>query len=93
VLEYLFVFGFAASSGPGPPPSRGDTTFGRTRPDEWSARHRDLYTKTHNIHNRQISMPPVGFEPTISADEPPLRPPNVRLRGEYFNKILRKQQN
>ena len=26
---------------------------------------------THNTHNRQISMPPVGFEPTISAGERP----------------------
>ena len=24
---------------------------------------------THNTHNRQTSMLPVGFEPTISADE------------------------
>ena len=24
---------------------------------------------THDTHNRQISMPPVGFEPTISAGE------------------------
>ena len=26
---------------------------------------------THNTHNRQASMPPVGFEPTISAGEWP----------------------
>ena len=26
---------------------------------------------THNTHNRQTSMPPVGFEPTISAGERP----------------------
>jgi len=47
------------------------TTFGRTPLDEWSARCRDLYLTTHNTHNRQISMPPVGFEPTISAGERP----------------------
>ena len=34
---------------------------------ECSARRRDLYLTTHDTHNRQISMPPVGFEPTISA--------------------------
>jgi len=45
------------------------TTVGRTPLDEWSARRRDLYLTTHNIHNRQTSMPPVGFEPTISAGE------------------------
>jgi len=26
---------------------------------------------THNSHKRQTSMPPVGFEPTISAGEGP----------------------
>jgi len=43
------------------------TTVGRAPLDEWSARRRDHYLTTHNTHNRQISMPPVGFEPTISA--------------------------
>ena len=42
-------------------------TAGRTPLDEWSARRRDLYLTTQNTHNRQTSMPPVGFEPTISA--------------------------
>ena len=42
-------------------------TVGRTPLDEWSARRRDLYLTTHNTHNRQTSMLPVGFEPTISA--------------------------
>src|SRR5215475_12970690 len=32
---------------------------------------RDLYLTTHDTHNRQISMPPVGFETTISAGERP----------------------
>ena len=43
------------------------STVGRTPLDEWSARRRDLYLTTHDTHNRQISMPPVGFDPTISA--------------------------
>ena len=43
------------------------TTVSRTPLDECSARRRDLYLTTHDAHNRQISMPPVGFEPTISA--------------------------
>ena len=46
-------------------------TVGRIPLDKWSARSRDLYLKTHNTHNRQIPMPPVGFEPTISAGERP----------------------
>ena len=47
------------------------TTVGRTPLDEWSARRRDLYLTKHNTNNRQTSMPPVGFEPTISAGERP----------------------
>ena len=46
-------------------------TVGRTPLDEWSARRRDLYLTTHNTHNWQTSVPPVGFEPTISAGERP----------------------
>jgi len=45
------------------------TTVGRTPLDEWSARRRDLYLTTDNTHNNQTSIPPVGFEPTISAGE------------------------
>ena len=52
------------------------TTVGRTPLDEWSARRRDLCLTTHDTHDRQISMPPVGFEPTISAGE---RPAAARL--------------
>jgi hypothetical protein len=52
------------------------TTVGRTPLDESSACHRDLYLTTHNTHNRQISMPPVGFKPTISVGE---RPQNYAL--------------
>ena len=45
------------------------TTISRTPLDEWWARHRDLYLMTHNT--QKTSMPPVGFEPTISAGERP----------------------
>ena len=47
------------------------STVGRTPLDEWSARRRHIYLTKHNTHNRQTSMPPVGFEPTISAGERP----------------------
>ena len=47
------------------------TTVGRTPPEEWSIRRRDLYLTTHNTHNRQTSMPRLGFQPTIAADERP----------------------
>jgi len=47
------------------------TTVGRIPLDEWSACRRDLYQTTHNTHNRQTSMPPMGFVPTISVVERP----------------------
>jgi hypothetical protein len=46
-------------------------TVGRTPLDERSARRRDLYLTTHNIHNRQTSIHTVGFQPTITASEQP----------------------
>jgi hypothetical protein len=45
------------------------TTVGRPPLDEWSARRRDLYLTTQ--HSQKTSMPPVVFEPTISAGERP----------------------
>ena len=75
---FFFCCGAATQHGSWPPHSWGfldhtqrRSTVGRTPLDEWSARRRDLYLTTHNTHNRQISMPPVGFEPTISAGERP----------------------
>jgi len=47
------------------------TTVGRAPLDEGSDHRRDLYLTTHNTHNRQTSMQPVGFEPTIPAIEQP----------------------
>ena len=55
------------------------STVGRTPLDECSARRRDLYLTTHDTHNRQISMPPVGFEPKISAGISHLRVNNLTL--------------
>jgi hypothetical protein len=50
--------------------TRRRTTVGRTPLDERSAHRRDLYLTTHNTHNRQTSMPPVGFEPKILGLNP-----------------------
>ena len=64
-----------APSVPGPPHCRGLTitlrhsTLGRTPLDEWSVRCRDLYLTTQRTHNSQTSMPPAGFESTVSASE------------------------
>jgi hypothetical protein len=80
-LRFMLLFCFSnfatTPSKPGPPHYRGftitlRTTLGRTPLDEWSAQHRDryLYNKQHS-QERQISMPPAGFEPTIPASERP----------------------
>jgi hypothetical protein len=47
------------------------TTVGRTPLDEGSSRRRDLYLTTQTLYKRRISMPPVGFEPTIPASARP----------------------
>ena len=39
--------------------------------DEWSARRRDLYLTTHNIHNGQTPMLSAWFEPAIPANGRP----------------------
>jgi hypothetical protein len=60
-------------------------TISGTPPDQRSARRRDLYLTTHDTHNRQISMPPVGFERKISAGE---RPAASRLLSSLKVKVL-----
>ena len=67
-------------------------TVGSIPLDEWSARRRDLYLTTHDTHNRQIPMPPVGFEPKISAGERPYHTTNYSfpsqtppLKFSYYN--------
>jgi hypothetical protein len=67
--------------------TRRRSTVGRTPLDEWSARRRDLYLTTHDTHNRQISMTPVGFEPTISPVERP-----VAARVLRFGRVISSSQ-
>jgi len=71
----LFVFGATATQWAKPSSlirfldhTQRRITVGRTPLDEWSARRRDLSLTTHN---RQTSIPPVVFEPTVSAGERP----------------------
>ena len=47
------------------------STVGRTLLGEWSGRRSDLYLTTHNNHQRQTFMSPVGFEPAVPAYERP----------------------
>jgi len=72
------------------------TTVGRTPLDEWSARRRDLYLITNNTHNRQTSIPSVGFEPAISAGDRrrpnpytsrPLGPALITCGKLYYNLV------
>jgi 5-methylcytosine-specific restriction endonuclease McrA len=51
--------------------TQGHATDARTPLDEGSARRRDLYLTTQNIHNRQTSMPPAGFEYATPAGDQP----------------------
>ena len=59
-------------------PNTDTTTFIRTPLDQWSARRRDRHLTSHNTHNRQTSMPSVGFETAFRANE---RPPTYALNG------------
>jgi hypothetical protein len=45
--------------------------LGKTPLDEGSARRRDLYMTTHNIHKREAAMLPARFEPTTPTSELP----------------------
>jgi hypothetical protein len=56
---------------PGPTITLRHTTLGRTLLDERSARPRDLYLSTYNIHKRQITVTPEGYAPAIPESERP----------------------
>jgi len=73
----IFFHGLTAPSASRPPHylcftiTLRHTTLGSIPPVQRLACRRDLYLKTHNTHNRQISMTPAGFEPTILESERP----------------------
>jgi hypothetical protein len=58
------------------------TTLGRTSLDKWLAHRRDLYLTTHNMHERQTSMPPGGIR-TRSLSKQVAADPRHRLRGHW----------
>jgi len=66
---------------------------GRITLDEWSASRRKLYRTTLNTHQRQISMPPAGFQARNlrgqAAADLRLRPRGYwdRPLAEYCSKI------
>jgi len=64
------------------------TTLGRTPPDEWSARRRDLYLKAHDTQKRQSSLPPVGFKHDIPASDRIPTPQTARPLGWVSGNLL-----
>ena len=62
------------------------SALGRTPPDEWSARRRDLYL-THNLRNRQTSMPPGGIR-THKLSKRAAADPRLRPRGQWERRPL-----
>jgi hypothetical protein len=55
-----------------------------------SSSQRPFYLTTHNTHNRQTSIPPVGFKPTISAGERPQTYPLYSAAtgtGKYYRSL------
>jgi hypothetical protein len=71
ITRYIFFSGSAAQRRLWPPRSRGFVITHNAPLDEWSARRRDPCLTSHNTHNKQTSMPPVGFESTIAAGKRP----------------------
>ena len=80
------------SSGPGPLEYRSftitfrHTTLGRTPLHEWSARRRDLYQATHNIHKKQTFMPLPPLPGLIRTRNPRKRAaayPRLTSRGHW----------
>jgi hypothetical protein len=73
------------------------TALRRTPLDKWSVRRNDLYLTTHNTHNKQTSMPAVGFEPAFPASERPqthvLDRPATGIGPWKFILQIRKQGN
>ena len=89
-----FIFcGPATQRGSWPPHSWGildhiqrSITVSRTPLDEWSVRRRDLYLTTHNTHNRQTSMPPVGIR-THDLNRQAAADLRLRPRG-HWNRLM-----
>ena len=64
----------------------GHTTLSRTPLDEWAAWGRDIYLTLHNVHKRQTSISPTGFEPPIPAGKRPQTHTLDRAARNYSQK-------
>jgi len=75
-IEFFLPVALRPKAGHGPyitEVARSHTTTHHSRVNSSgrSACLRDLYLTVHNTYNKQTSMPPEGFEPTVSAHERP----------------------
>jgi hypothetical protein len=96
-LGFVHLFPFfhdaTAHSGLGPPQypvftiTLRHTTLGRTPLGECSAWRRDHYLTTRNIHKRQTSMPPAGFEPATPASERPQTAPPLGSATNFHSNV------
>jgi hypothetical protein len=75
ISSNLFLYGSTALYGPGPPrfveASRSHTLDTPHSIGLLWTRDQLVAQTTHNTHNRQTSIPPLGFEPTILVSERP----------------------
>jgi hypothetical protein len=62
-------------------------TVSRSPLDEWSARRRDLYLRTHNTHNRETDMPPSGIR-TNDLSRRTAADLHFRPRGHWDRPVL-----
>jgi len=69
--SYFFLLWFCGQTRRFLDDTQRRAVVGRIPPDEPSSRCIYIYLTTQKTHNRQISMPPVGFEPTIPVSERP----------------------
>ena len=91
----LFFFWRNSPQQAAPPHSRGFQITHKNAPHSvgilWTSNQlvsRDLYLTTHNTHNRQTSMPPVGFEPPQSQQASGSRPTPQTARPLGPAKVL-----
>jgi hypothetical protein len=72
LVFYIFFMAQLPPFGPDPHCRSFTITLKHWTPlDEWSARRRDPYQKKDSARKRQVSMPPVTFEPAFPGSDRP----------------------
>ena len=92
LVTVIFLPWSNSPSGPRPPHWQGfmitrrHTTFHRTPLGEWSARRRDLYLTTRNIHKTDIYAP--GGIRTHNPSKRAAAKPRLRPRGYWDRRLV-----